>query len=129
MIQRREKLRFPLEPPKALVVLRERFGQHLNRDLTVELRITRAVDLTHSARSDGSDDLVVGELRSYFEAHIQEHLNKKPYHAGGFGIVSRLYIGESEADGTRPALQEVSANIENSIFSVYAITVYTEIEA
>ncbi len=79
MIQRREKLRFPLEPPKALVVLRERFGQHLNRDLGVELGITRAVDLTHSARSDGSDDLVVGEFLIGCQRHGDAIL-------GGFGL-------------------------------------------
>ena len=36
MIQRREDLRFALEPGQSLAVGRERFGQDLDRDLSLE---------------------------------------------------------------------------------------------
>ena len=41
-----------------LGVLRERRGQHLDRDVAVELRVARAIDLAHAARADGAGDLV-----------------------------------------------------------------------
>ena len=46
MIQRSEELRFTLEACDAFGVGGEEFGQNLDRDVTAQLRVARAVDLT-----------------------------------------------------------------------------------
>ena len=53
MVERREKLRFPLEPSQSFDVARERFGQNFDGDIAIEFRVTGAVDLTHTPFSDG----------------------------------------------------------------------------
>ena len=52
MIQRRERLRFALEPRQALGISGERVGQDLDRDLAAERRVRRAIDLPHPAFAD-----------------------------------------------------------------------------
>ncbi len=54
MIQRREGLRLALEARKAVAVARERVRQHLDRDVTREPGVPRAVDFTHAAFSNGA---------------------------------------------------------------------------
>ena len=61
MIERRERLRFARETREAIGVERERLGQHLDRDVAIELRVRRAIDLAHAARADGGDDFVGSE--------------------------------------------------------------------
>ena len=41
------------------VILRKRSGQDLDGDFTVEPRVARAVDLAHSARAKGAQNLIV----------------------------------------------------------------------
>ena len=48
MVQRREKLGFPLESRESFLVFRERLRKDFDRDVAVELRVTRAVDLPSS---------------------------------------------------------------------------------
>ena len=48
MVERREKLGFPLEPRQALVVVCELFRENLDRNVAVKLRIAGAVDLSSS---------------------------------------------------------------------------------
>jgi len=45
MVERREHLRFAREARDAIDVERERFGQHFDRDVAIELRVTRAIHL------------------------------------------------------------------------------------
>ena len=58
MVQRCEKLRLALEPRETIGVLRKRMGKHLDRDITVELRVARAVHLPHTAFAERREDLV-----------------------------------------------------------------------
>ncbi len=58
MIQRGQHLRFAFEAGHVLLVVGERRGQHFDRDVAIQLRIARAVDLAHPARAEGRDDLV-----------------------------------------------------------------------
>ena len=58
MIQRRERLRFALEPREPLGIGGERLGQDLDRDVATELRVARAIDLAHAAGPEGGEDLV-----------------------------------------------------------------------
>jgi hypothetical protein len=58
VIERRERLGFAFEPGEALGVVRERFGQDLERRVTRELRIARAIDFAHPAFADFGEDFV-----------------------------------------------------------------------
>ena len=64
MVQRGEKLRFALETRDALRVVDESVGQDLDRDVTTELRVARAVDLAHAARTERADDFIRAETRT-----------------------------------------------------------------
>ena len=59
MVQGGERLRLALEPSQPLLVFGERFRQHLDRHLTLELRVARPIHLSHAARTERAKDLVV----------------------------------------------------------------------
>ena len=61
MIQRRECPGFALEPRHALGVGREQLGKNLDRDVAIELRVARPIDITHSARANGGEDFIWAE--------------------------------------------------------------------
>src|SRR5476651_2357816 len=69
MVQRREQLRFTLEPRDLLLVIEEIFGQDLDRDFSSKSRVSGFVDLSHSARAKRREDLVRAELRAGGESH------------------------------------------------------------
>ena len=56
--QRRDGLRFALEASEPIGIGREELGQDFQRNIAIQPRIVRAVDLAHAARSDGGDDFV-----------------------------------------------------------------------
>ncbi len=70
MRERGDGLRLALEAREGGGVGREPVGKNFDRDVAVELRVARAVDLPHSARSERPDHLVGSELRSGGERHI-----------------------------------------------------------
>ena len=74
MIQGRERLRFPLEAGKALGILSERIGQHLDCDLAAEARIGRTIDGAHSAFADRRDDVVDAESSAGSERQVPESI-------------------------------------------------------
>jgi len=61
VVQRGERSRFAFEPCDPVGVGRQRFGQHLDRDDPPELRVARAVDLSHAAGAEQGDDLVTAD--------------------------------------------------------------------
>ena len=61
VIELREELRFALEPGQPLLVRGERRRQHFDRDLALELRVGRAIDLAHPALAELGGDLVRAE--------------------------------------------------------------------
>ena len=67
MIQRREGLRFAREPREPFGVAREDIGQHLDRDVAIQLRIARAIDLAHAAGAQGGEDLIRAEAKAGVE--------------------------------------------------------------
>ena len=58
MIQRRQDLRFPSETGQTVGVGRERVRKDLQRDVAIERRVARAVDLAHAAHAEQFGDLV-----------------------------------------------------------------------
>ena len=61
MVQRRQRLRFALEPREAIRVGRERLGQDFDGNVPIELRVARAVDLAHAAGANGGEDFIGAE--------------------------------------------------------------------
>jgi hypothetical protein len=58
VIQRRQNFRFALESCHALGVAGKRFGQDLESDVALQLGVACAVNLAHSARTDGRENLI-----------------------------------------------------------------------
>ncbi len=58
MVERRKGLRFAPEAGDAVRVGRERLGQDLDRDIAVEPRVSRPVDLPHPAGAEGREDFI-----------------------------------------------------------------------
>jgi hypothetical protein len=58
VVQRRQRLRFAREARNTIAVMRNDVGQDLDGDITVELRVPRAIDLTHPACPERGDNFV-----------------------------------------------------------------------
>ena len=69
MIERREDLRFALKRASRSGSAGRRLGQNLERDVAIQLRVARAIDLAHPAGAEQRDDLVVAEPGSSREGH------------------------------------------------------------
>jgi hypothetical protein len=69
MVLRREHARFRLEANAAPDIELERPGQHLERDLAAETRISRAKHFAHAARTERLDHLVDPKARPTLEHH------------------------------------------------------------
>jgi hypothetical protein len=70
VVQRREHLRFAPEARQALQIDRERIGQDLERDVAIELRVARAIDLPHSAAADRGEHVVRAKSGSGLQRHL-----------------------------------------------------------
>ena len=71
MIERRQRARLALEPRQPVGVRGERVGEHLDRHVPLQPRVARAIDDTHPARSQRSDDLVGPDAGAGAERHAQ----------------------------------------------------------
>ena len=69
MVQRRQDLRFALEPREPVRIGRHRRGQHLDRDVPLQAAVARTIDLPHAASAQRRQDLV----RAYRTAHGHRH--------------------------------------------------------
>ena len=61
MIERGEDLRFALEAREPLLIEGEAVGQDLERDVALERRVARAIDLAHTARAERGQNFVRAE--------------------------------------------------------------------
>src|SRR5262249_10573441 len=57
------------EPGEPLGVPRHRIGKHLDRDLAMQLRVFRPVDLAHPSRAERRENFVRAEFRPGGECH------------------------------------------------------------
>ena len=73
--------------PEPLGVVRERLGQHLDRDVAVQLGITRPIDFAHPPTANGLDQGEDAEAGAGSEGH---------------GYFRRLYWREGATDGIGP---------------------------
>ena len=60
---------FSLESMQALLVSGEFFREDLDGDIPTEFRVSRSVNFTHPARTDGLDDVVVAESGARLKGH------------------------------------------------------------
>src|SRR4029450_8116307 len=81
MVQGSEKACLTVEPGEAIGIVGERGWQYLDGDVSTELVVTSAIDLTHAACPEGRDDPVRTDLSRGHQRH-------------GFGVViSSLALG------------------------------------
>jgi hypothetical protein len=64
VIERRECLRFARKSRQPMGIGRKDIRQDLDRDVAIQLRITRAMDFAHPACPERAEDLVRTEFRS-----------------------------------------------------------------
>src|SRR5262249_10953862 len=69
MIERSKELRFALEPREPVGIEREVGRQDLQRDVAIELCVTRAIHLAHAAGTDGGENLVRTEASAGCKLH------------------------------------------------------------
>ena len=69
IVQLGENLRFTLEPGQAVWVGCEGIREHFQRDLAVQPRIGRAIDLAHAALADEGGHVIVVEPETDVEGH------------------------------------------------------------
>jgi len=77
VIDGRQRLRFAIEPREPVGVARERIGQDLQRNIAIELRISRAEHLAHPANTDARDDFVDAEARARSQSQLSARLHQR----------------------------------------------------
>ena len=69
MIERREHFGLALKPRQPLAIVSDIGGQHLDRDLALQLGIPGAIDLAHSAGAERRYDFVRTQLSAGRQGH------------------------------------------------------------
>ena len=85
MRQRRDRLGLALEPGERVGIRGEVRRQHLDRDVAVELRVSRPIDLAHAPRADRREDLVGTQPVAGGERHsvtVRATLPQRVRHVG-----------------------------------------------
>ena len=70
MVQGRERLGFAGEPGQSVGVAGECVWQDFEGDVTIQLRVARAVDHPHPALADLRDDFIDAEAGAGCESHV-----------------------------------------------------------
>ena len=73
VIEGGQHLRFPPETGETLRVLRDGGREHLDGHLAPELRVVRAVDLTHATGADGFGEAVLAQDGARIHSHDSGH--------------------------------------------------------
>jgi len=58
VVQRRKRLRFAREAGETFVVEGEKLRENLDRDVAIQLRVARAIDLAHAAGAERCHDFI-----------------------------------------------------------------------
>ena len=88
MIQGGEDLRFALKASQPVGVSRQRGWENLDGDLALQLRVRRAIDLTHAASADGGEDLVRAKMNAGAEGHGLSWIIRAGGDAGGLLLIN-----------------------------------------
>lgn len=71
MIERGQHLRLTFESREAIGIECKRFRQDLERDISIKLRVARAVHLTHAASADGGNEFVGPKSTARHQSHAR----------------------------------------------------------
>jgi len=88
MVQRRDCARLLLKPSQAGGIFGRNIVQDLDRDIAVQLRIPRAINLAHSACTEGREYLVLAEHRTRSQGHSPDYIllsERSPFEFKGAG--------------------------------------------
>ena len=77
IVERRKQLRLPLETGKPFGCTGDRRGEHLDRHVTLQLRVASTVDLAHPSDADELAYLVRAEPRAGTEGHLREQYRRE----------------------------------------------------
>jgi hypothetical protein len=75
----RERLRFAREARQPIGIGREQLRQDLQRDIAIELRVTRAVDLSHPAGAKWGEDFVRTDSGASRQGHAAKLILLGPH--------------------------------------------------
>ncbi len=89
MIERSEDFGFTLKTGEPLAIVGDLSGQDFERDLALQLRITRAIHFAHPARAEGSDDFVRAKPRTGGQGHRRLDYGSGAVTTGHVARVSR----------------------------------------
>ena len=78
MVERGQKLGFPLEPRQPLGVLGDRLGKDFDREVPVQLGVARSVDLPHPSGAEGRENLVGSEASAGDQSQITGSIQDRP---------------------------------------------------
>ena len=90
----------------------ESFGQDLQRDLPVELRISGLIDLPHAPLADEGGHVVVGEARADLQGHALQLTLSVDEHDGANDHPVTSFDIERHADEEHPFPVEKSIDVE-----------------
>ena len=76
MIELRDGPGLAIEPETELRILRERGGQYLDGDGTIQPRVLRAVHLSHATGTERNTDLIGAEPGTGWNAHAWRHCSQ-----------------------------------------------------
>src|ERR1700729_2921924 len=69
MVQGRGRLRLLLKSTQPIRILRDKRWQDFDRDFTFQNRVARAIDLTHSARTQQAENFIAIKFRARDQRH------------------------------------------------------------
>jgi hypothetical protein len=69
MIERRQHLRLTFEARQSIRVVGQEFGQDLDRDVAMELGVSRSIDLAHPASSQQRENFISAETIAGVQGH------------------------------------------------------------
>ena len=78
MVQCGEHLASRVEPRETIDVVRDRFGQDLDRDVAIQLRVARTIDLPHPALANGRQYFVGAETGAWGERQVADYMGVEP---------------------------------------------------
>ena len=93
MVQRSEQLRLAMEPRDPLGIVREALGDDLQRDVTSESCIARAIHFAHAARTPLGEDFVGSEPRTGTRDH--ECVGRRRAHSTWLSCAAEAQIGRA----------------------------------
>jgi hypothetical protein len=93
MIERSQRARLALETRKPIGIRGNRVGQHLDGDVTMQVRVARPEDFAHSPRTERREDFVGAKARADRQGHDGDgSLYLRPARRAGNQLIAKVMI-------------------------------------